>query len=103
MKVIVPGHSYELSNFEPTPEYRNQALSFIEKSLDERGQFVTVVNGTTNEEVLKVLIDRIRFLNAKGPCRQNSIVLTKLEEALMWLNNRTEERVARGVENTPNP
>jgi hypothetical protein len=37
-------------------------------------------------------------LNGKFPCRENSIAITKLEEALMWLNKRTADRVKRGVE-----
>jgi hypothetical protein len=77
-----------------------QTIQFIEKTPDGANNFVTVHDGTTNEEVLKMMIDRLNFLQAKNPCRQNAIAITKLEEALMWLNNRTEERKARGVEGT---
>jgi hypothetical protein len=52
----------------------------------------------TNEEVLAVLIDRMNFLQSKFPCRENAIVITKLEECLMWLNKRTANRKARGIE-----
>ena len=55
-------------------------------------------NGTTNEEVLAMLIDRMNYLQAKFPCRENALVITKLEESLMWLNKRTADRLARGVE-----
>ena len=48
-----------------------------------------------NEEVLEMLIDRLTFLQAAFPCRENAIVITKLEESLMWLNKRTADRVAR--------
>lgn len=104
MNVIVPGHKYELHHFEPSEGH--EALTFIRKELmdlDGNGEkkFITVENGTTNEEVLRVLIDRIQSLNQKAPCRENSIVITKLEEALMWLEKRTAERKSRGVEGTP--
>lgn len=90
MQIIKKGHAYSLSDFDGGI---SQELSFIEK--DESG---TVASGTTNEEVLAVLIDRIQFLQGKFPCRENAIVITKLEECLMWLNKRTQDRKDRGVE-----
>jgi hypothetical protein len=32
--------------------------------------------------------------------RDNACALTKLDEALMWLQKRTRERIERGVEGT---
>lgn len=59
------------------------------------------VNGITHEALLAVVIDRLECFQ-KGPysCRENALALTKLQEALHWLNHRTRERVARGVEGT---
>lgn len=105
MKVLDIGHRYELANHNPgsidTPP---QVIQFIKKhQVTEGGPFVTVEEGTTNEEVLAMMIDRIQTLNAKLPCRENSIALTHIETALLWLNKRTQDRLARGVENTPKP
>lgn len=112
MKNITPGHLYELANFEKKDE-PGQRLQFIdkkprfeEKVLDcEPGKdpvpnrdLVTVNDGTTNEEVLAVLIDRLGFLQAKFPCKENAVALTHIETALLWLEKRTAGRVARGVE-----
>jgi hypothetical protein len=47
---------------------------------------------------IAILIDRLNYLNKKFSCRENSLAITKLEEALMWLNKRTLDRVARNVE-----
>ncbi len=55
-------------------------------------------NGLTNEALLDVLIHRLNVLNGKFPCRENALAITKMEEALMWLNQRTANRVKRGVE-----
>jgi len=63
--------------------------------LNEDGSYE---NGTTLEEMLKISIIRLKELNAKFPCRENSLAITKMEEALMWLNKRTEDRTLRGVE-----
>lgn len=65
------------------------------------------VNGTTNEDVIRLLIDRITSLNEmhdrKYACRENTLAITKLEEALHWLESRTAKRLARGVEGTSTP
>jgi hypothetical protein len=59
------------------------------------------VNGVTQEALLAICIDRLRsFQNGPFKCRENAIALTHLEEALMWLQRRTVERIKRGVEGT---
>lgn len=61
-------------------------------------------NGITNEALLAVLIDRMRgFQSGPFACRENAIALTHLEEALMWLQKRTRDRMARGVEGSLKP
>lgn len=97
MKTIVNGHQYHLDNFE---NEGFQVLRFIHKEPIEPGstELKIVEHGTTNEEVLSVLIDRLYYLQSKFPCRENAIVITKLEECLMWLNKRTADRKSRGVE-----
>ncbi len=99
MKVNVPGHQYELSNFE-NKENPGQLLQFIHKEPKEEGstELETIADGTTNEELLEVLLDRLNFLQAKFPCRENAIAITKLDEALLWLNKRTADRIKRNVE-----
>lgn len=98
MKVVKRGHKYKLENMEGGT-FTN--LHFIEKKLADESSvdLITVTNGTTNEEVLKVLIDRMGYLQEKMPCRENAIVITKLEESLMWLEKRTQDRMSRQVEN----
>lgn len=97
MKAITEGHRYLLESFESGEP---QILQFIEKVPVSEGstELRTVNDGTTNEEVLAMLLDRLNYLNKKFPCRENALAITKCEEALMWLNRRTANRVARGVE-----
>jgi hypothetical protein len=58
-------------------------------------------NGAFVEDVIAVALQRLQFYNEAGfGCRQNAIAITKLEEALFWLRDRTEEREKRGVEGT---
>lgn len=57
------------------------------------------VNGCQNEDLIAIIIDRLQgFQTGEFPCRENSIAITKLQEALMWLEKRTADRKARGVE-----
>ena len=101
MKPLDDCHTYELDNFDPQQgEDDKFILTFYRLALDG-----TKINGVTNEEVIKVLIHRLNFLNQKWmdgklKCRENSLAITKMEEALMWLNRRTEGRIERGIEGT---
>lgn len=90
MRCVEAGHIYVLENVDNT---MGQKITFMKK---EDGRVVH--DGTTNEEVLKMLIERIKCLDRKLPCRENYIALTKLEEALMWLDKRTQLRTEMGVE-----
>lgn len=95
MKILTEGHKYELDHFENfgLEGVPVETLQFIEKVpiSDGSTELITVNDGTTNEEVLKVLIDRMQYLQAKFPCKENAIVITKLEESLIWLNKRTAD------------
>jgi len=91
-------HKYTLRNFE-NPEVK-QDLFFIKKEPIVQGkpELKTIHDGTTNEEVLEMLIHRLNGLQGKFPCRENAIAITHIETALLWLNKRTADRVKRGVE-----
>ena len=102
MKVLIEGHRYELENFENKSE-SGQQLQFIQKEPSkstgtEPGLLETINDGTTNEEVLSMTIDRMKYLQGKFPCKENACCITHLEEALMWLEKRTNDRNKRGVE-----
>jgi hypothetical protein len=59
------------------------------------------VNGVTQEVLLAIVADRLRSFHA-GPyaCKANACALTHIEEAQHWLQQRTIERMRRGVEGT---
>lgn len=62
------------------------------------------INGVTNESLLAIVADRLqRFQRGPMPCRENAIALTKIEEALHWLQTRTRRRLAAGVEGRGKP
>lgn len=97
MKVLIEGHRYIAANFEDTND--GQTIQFIQKELAAPdGTLATVNDGTTNEELLEVLLDRLRYLNGKFPCRENALAITDLESARNWLFQRTRDREKRNVE-----
>ncbi|MBC1307907.1 hypothetical protein HB809_09350 [Listeria booriae] len=56
------------------------------------------VNGAQVNDVLELALERLRELNKQFPCRENAVTITKLEEAIMWQDKRTNDRIDRGVE-----
>lgn len=59
------------------------------------------VSGVSNEALLAVVEDRLLgFQSGPYACRENAIATTKVQEAMMWLQKRTRDRMARGVEGT---
>jgi hypothetical protein len=89
-------HLYEIDRIggAPTSGGGKTLIQFQKGPILEAG-----VNGISGEALLAIQIDRLRSFQA-GPfaCRENAIALTHLEDALMWLQKRTRDRLARGVE-----
>lgn len=96
-------HRYEVRGFntETNPSYdeNSDAEAVI---LFQNGPIPEVgVNGVTHEALLAIVADRLRSFQA-GPyaCKANACALTHIEEAQHWLQQRTIERMRRGVEGT---
>lgn len=71
-------------------------ITFQKGAIKEHG-----VNGVMNEDLIAMVIDRLQsFQESDYKCRENAVAVTKLEEALMWLRKRTQDREDRGVEGT---
>lgn len=66
-----------------------------------RGNERKDANGAFVEGVIQAAIGRLQhYQDGKFKCRENALAITKLEEALHWLEHRTAEREARAVEGT---
>jgi len=55
------------------------------------------VNGCQVDTIIEAAKIIVEGLNAKFPCRENAMVITKLDEALMWSAKRKADREKRGV------
>lgn len=68
-------------------------IHFQEGPIKEHG-----VNGITIEDLLVIAATRLEYFQASDfKCRENEIALTKIEEALMWLNKRTDDQISHEV------
>lgn len=55
-------------------------------------------HGVTGEDLLEICRHRLQcFQTSEYACRENAVALTHIEEALMWLNRRVEDRLERNV------
>ena len=75
-----------------------QIIYFQNGTIPENG-----VNGLTHEVLLAIVADRLKsFQSGQFACKANACALTHIEEAMHWLQQRTIERMRRGVEGTHN-
>lgn len=71
-------------------------IKFQEGPIKEKG-----VNGFFNEDLIAMIIRRLEgFQQTEFRCKENAMAITKLEEALMWLNKRINRRELKCIEGT---
>lgn len=75
MKIVDPGHEYEIESIDGVLPQR---IIFVKR-------FRGIANhaGTTNQELLRVLIDRVERLDAEQPWSGNADILQHLRECLV--------------------
>lgn len=90
-------HEYQISFGAPNRIGQvKTAIRFQNGPIQETGP-----NGISNEALLAIVEDRLQgFQSSQYACRENAIALTKIQEAMMWLQKRTRDRITRGVEGT---
>ena len=61
------------------------------------------VHGVIDTDLLEIVRDRLKAFQAgEFASRENACALTHIEEALMWMNRRVEDRIERNVLGTNN-
>lgn len=60
-------------------------------------------HGVIDSDLLEIVRHRLQcFQDGEYATRENSLALNHIEEALMWLNRRVEDRIERNVLGTNN-
>lgn len=61
------------------------------------------IHGVLDSDLLEIVRDRLScFQSGPYACRENACALTHIEEALMWMAKRSNDRAARNVLGTYN-
>lgn len=98
MKVVDPGHVYELTWLDVVylqhDEGQNR-LIFVKREGEKYPGNVGHHPGTTMQEVLRVLIDRLKYVNSQEPDGRNEYALAQLRMAIFALELRAAERHKR--------
>ena len=104
-KTVEEGTTYELPRWEvvdgkgieQTGNY--QEIQFVRGS-KLRDEEVEKREGILHETLLSMMISDLKFKQSLVPGREGAIAITKLEEALHWMEERQRERESRNVVGT---
>lgn len=97
-----PGGGYHEYGIRPVGFESQLELANIKFQKGPRGVDGSI-EGVTDQDLLEIVRDRLTaFQQGDLPSRETACALTHIEEALMWLNKRAEDRAERGVLGTYN-
>lgn len=95
-------HTYAVHKYGETPTILNEPLAIIQFQNGAR-KIPSSIHGVIDTDLLEIVRDRLKsFQNGEFATRENACALTHIEEALMWLNRRVEDRIERNVLGTDN-
>lgn len=104
IQTIEPGFVYNLPVFAVTPEgiVHDEMLHRINFCRgDKTNESVPRQPGVFIESLLETCVQRLSTVNTGDlATRETSIAITKIQEALMWLEKRSADRQLRNVEGT---
>lgn len=95
-------HTYAIHKCGETPTIENEPLAIIQFQNGAR-KLPGSIHGVLDTDLLEIVRDRLKcFQSGEFACRENACALTHIEEALMWMNRRVEDRIERNVLGTNN-
>ena len=93
MRILDAGHDYELTNLDSSQEDDQvQRLTFVKREGVNYPGNIGHYAGTQTQEVLRALIDRMKYVQNQIPCDVNLRVIDKLRHCLALLEIRAAER-----------
>lgn len=92
------GHEYVIVFRRKDGDEDHNYITFQQGAVKEVG-----MNGITSEALLQILIHRTECLDMEFPCKENTTAIRAMTDALNAFNERTENRMKRGVEGQSKP
>lgn len=103
MKAVDPGHDYIIDVYDETDDNRGltpDRVVFLKRiGKGYPGNEGNPYPGTNCQEVLRVLIDRVKYLDNQIPHTANFHIIECLRDALWLFEERAAERHGRKLEN----
>ncbi len=103
IEASIPGATYKVPTYKVTNEGIEDGagidIVFCKGNKEDQTQLRQ--EGVFSETLIQTVKEYLESVNV-GPMstRETSMVITKLDEALMWINKRAEDRKLRGVQAT---
>ena len=89
MKIIKPGVEYQVTDFSDNERF--QTIKFTEKLAG------TFQEGTTNEEVINILIDRFYTLQKKNFSAENQCIILLLKNVRQLMAKRLSRKIEKVI------
>jgi hypothetical protein len=95
-------HKYQISKTAENPEWPSEIVVEIQFQKGPRKEQDSQ-HGALDADLLEIVRHRLQqFQKGDFASRENACALTHIEEALMWMNRRVEDRIDRQVLGTYN-
>ena len=89
MRVIDPGHKYALTHLDGEQE---EILTFVKREGPGYPGNVGAYEGTNIQEVLRALIDRLKYLDGQIHHLKNTYAISRLRQVILDLEDRAAQR-----------
>ncbi len=93
MEAVIPGVHYQVKNFN---KETHQDIVFVSKDKDGFNE------GTTNEEIVNMMIDRFYALQSKSYSTENQVVIENFKSVRRMLAKRLTKKVEKLQRNDQN-
>lgn len=104
-ETVEQGTTYRLQNYEVKdgvgiqPIASQTTITFVRGS-KLKDEEVEKREGILHETLLSMMIADLKFKSSLVPSRESSLAITKLEEALFWMEERQRIREQQGTQGT---
>ena len=98
-------HDYQIFSSEKIGDGEYRRILFVQQISFQKGarKDPEARHGVLDNDLLEIVRDRLKaFQSGDFACHENEMALIHLEEALMWMNRRVEDRAEREVLGTYN-
>ena len=94
MRVLDPDHKYLVQSYDGDMD---QVITFMKREGEGYPGNIGSNPGTNCQELIRILIDRVEFLNLQFPCDENNYILNNLRSALFYFEFRAANRHGRAL------